>query len=248
MIDNVESHGDASATGLRDSTPCFAERSEAWECETAVEKLGPQEGSSSQSGAEMDAFAQSHAIYQGGGRQRLEMEARLLARQTDDEIARAMGLSPEVAAAYERRFYTVRNMLHAKVYILYEKIGLNPSMMTGETRIDTLMKLSVYLHGPMMIPAWLAYLDRLAHPMPPPVDLQTREGRDIQAIERYVAVAGLSSDQAAKLLMKMLPHLARGSAKRRSRRSKSIGSRDDLAAAVFQWIKNESGRNPCREL
>lgn len=159
---------------------------------------------------EMPAFVQARALSLSPGRQRLELECRLLARQTDQEIAQAMGLSPEVVATFEGVFYAVRDWLHASGLILFQVIGVPAATAEGGPGIPTLMKLSSYRHGPAVIDAWLKYLDRVANPSAGPLDLGTPDGRAVASIEFFVAAASLPSDEVTNMhLLKAFPLLAR---------------------------------------
>jgi hypothetical protein len=57
-------------------------------------------------------------------RRRWELESRVLARQTVDEIADVMGLSRDVVNMYERLFFDVRGTLDAKSHIMHRVIRL----------------------------------------------------------------------------------------------------------------------------
>ena len=54
---------------------------------------------------------------------KLELEASILARQTDREIADATGLPDEICSIYEKVFFQVRDRLDAIDYIMIEVIG-----------------------------------------------------------------------------------------------------------------------------
>lgn len=59
----------------------------------------------------------AHQLHEYGGDQREEVQARLLARQSDEKIASKTDLPPEVVRQYESSFYTVRNSLKARYWI-----------------------------------------------------------------------------------------------------------------------------------
>ena len=159
---------------------------------------------------EMPAFVQARQLSFSPGRQRLELDCRLLARQTDQEIAEAMGLSPEVVATYEGVFYAVRDWLHARVLIQFQAIDLRGVPVDGGPGIPVLMKMSAYNHGPLVIDAWLGYLDRLANPSTGPLDLSTPSGRAVASIQFHVAAASLPCDDATNMqLLKAFPLLVR---------------------------------------
>ena len=60
----------------------------------------------------------AHCIREAGGPLQLEIEARLLARMTTEEIAESMGISRGVVEAYEAMFFSVREFLDCKEWIL----------------------------------------------------------------------------------------------------------------------------------
>lgn len=59
----------------------------------------------------------AHRIYKQNGQPRWEMQARLLAGQSDQEISSAMGYDTGVVAAYAACFYDIRDRLSAADYV-----------------------------------------------------------------------------------------------------------------------------------
>ena len=69
--------------------------------------------------AENGPLCQAHDWYINGDHERRAiLEARILARQSDGEIAQLVGLLPAAVAWYERIFFNVRDRLHARIWIL----------------------------------------------------------------------------------------------------------------------------------
>jgi len=68
----------------------------------------------------------AHQLYLSNGPSRWETEARILAGQTDDEIACSTGLAPAVVATFEQFFFNVRDRLAAVDLILFDVIGYRP--------------------------------------------------------------------------------------------------------------------------
>jgi hypothetical protein len=67
------------------------------------------------------ALIEALEVYQGGGQLRWELEARLLAGQTDEDITAATAVRAAVVAAYERHFFAAP----ARVGSIYLQIYAN---------------------------------------------------------------------------------------------------------------------------
>jgi hypothetical protein len=110
----------------------------------------------------------AHQLYQSETPSRWEVEARLLAGQTDNEIALSTGLPPAVVAAFERFFFDVRDRLAAGDYILFGVIGYDVVGGFREGDLRTLWAYFAYSAGPKFfelvqavsqdrsLPAWVA--------------------------------------------------------------------------------------------
>lgn len=94
-------------------------------------------------------------LYQSWHRQRLEMEARLLARQSDTAIALALKIPAPTVQAYRDLFFDIDDRLQASTYISQVVIGVHPGRQPTD---EQLFKLQAYSHGPQVIPVWLDYL------------------------------------------------------------------------------------------
>lgn len=73
--------------------------------------------------AEQSAMAIAHELYREHGLRRAEIEARLVAGQSDEEIAETCGVPPDVVAAYERLFCCIRYCRTATDYLLIHLVG-----------------------------------------------------------------------------------------------------------------------------
>lgn len=93
----------------------------------------------------------ARAIRFGNQVRRHEVEARLLAAQTDHEIADRFVLQPEAVALYERLFFDVRARLDATSYIHHTVIG--PIIPPGRDAPDRtrLLKLLAVRGGPAVL-------------------------------------------------------------------------------------------------
>jgi hypothetical protein len=96
-----------------------------------------------------------------------ELEARLLARQSDGEIAGRMGLAAAVVAAYHDVYYCVRPRLDAAFYIL--TVAMDEKLHRNLTEDDRglILKLFAYQQGPLVLDL---LLDFWAHPPHMPND------------------------------------------------------------------------------
>lgn len=77
-----------------------------------------------------------------------EVEARILAGESDAAVAERAGLQPEDVAAYEKLFFNVRDDLHRTTYIFHQVLG--PAVQRGlySREWDLLWKLYGYMRGP----------------------------------------------------------------------------------------------------
>jgi hypothetical protein len=77
-----------------------------------------------------------------------EVEARLLAGETCDQIAAKCGLAAEAVAAYHALFFHVQDRLGASSYIIHTVLG--PKIHDGltEADVDVILKLFGYRGGP----------------------------------------------------------------------------------------------------
>jgi hypothetical protein len=96
----------------------------------------------------------AYRLWRGLPRPRWELEARLLAGQTDHEIAARMGLEADTIGAYEVLFYSVRDGLGATDWI-YVVIGLRPDQALDPGDAERIVKLYAYHHGPGVFDALL---------------------------------------------------------------------------------------------
>jgi hypothetical protein len=84
--------------------------------------------------ADYPALAEAHALYTGEPLKRWELEARVLAGDSDEVIAARCGLSAAAVAAYHATFYEVRPHLHAATHVVNVLIG--PKVHHGLTAHD----------------------------------------------------------------------------------------------------------------
>ena len=92
--------------------------------------------------------AEAREIWEAHGEVRLELESRVLARQSDVAIALAMDLPAETLQAYCDLFFDLRDRLNVKGYILWGVVGVP---LEGGCSPHQLMLLSAYHHGPLVV-------------------------------------------------------------------------------------------------
>lgn len=146
---------------------------------------------------------QAHDIWKAATRERLEIETRILARQTDTEIGFEMNLPPETVQAWHDLFFHVRDRISATSYVTFQIIGLDPQRPLTPIQ---LMQLCVLHHGPHLIEPWFEYLkeERKHH------GLETPEGRLAASLDLLLAVHSLSDDEKTRWsLVKGIPFLVK---------------------------------------
>lgn len=99
-------------------------------------------------------------VSEGCERARCALEARLLARQSDEEISSKLTTMPEAVAAYEQLFFNVRDRLDNADYIVARVLA--PTMSNGyETAsLDLSAKFFGYFAGPQVLDYILHGYDR----------------------------------------------------------------------------------------
>jgi hypothetical protein len=102
-----------------------------------------------------DAYYLSRQARQAEPLKKAEVEARLLARQTDDDIAARCGLAAAAVGAYHALFYDVRDCLDAEIHIYTVVIGHKAFAGLTGNDVDVLLKMLGYAHGPLMVDAAL---------------------------------------------------------------------------------------------
>ena len=133
----------------------------------------------------MKAAAAAREWWAARARQRLLthfVEARLLARQSVEEVATICGLSVEAVVAYEKIFFQVLGRLKAFLFIIPNAIGIP----LGEDELreedtEKFIKLYAYQKGPMFLEIVLRYF-RNGVQMPKQFDQASRAELDELAL------------------------------------------------------------------
>ena len=116
---------------------------------------------------------------------RAEVEARLLARQSDESIAGLCALSPAAVRLYHEFFFDVRPYLQAEFYIFAKAIG--PKVLSGLTGDDhdLLLKMAGYALGAAAVDQLLAYW---ADPPVWPVSLAQLDGPALETLQSKLRI------------------------------------------------------------
>ena len=112
--------------------------------------------------ADYPAIFYAHSIYEkvtpNDQAVRWGVEARLLARQSNDEIARANGCSAETIEAYEALFFNIRDRLDCRDFIFNIAIGPPPAPGLKNGVNGWLLKLFGFVGGPFVVDAMLGHI------------------------------------------------------------------------------------------
>jgi hypothetical protein len=146
-------------------------------------------------------------IHRNNGNVRLELECRLLARQTDEQIAKIMSLPVLVVSMYERIFFDVRPRLHASDWIVKSAIGNRFVTETGQPNIGTIARQFSYFGGPVVLAMVLPRLLDGRALSDAPLDLENQEDRRTMRVRLLVQSMTMPKDwKTARELLKLWPH------------------------------------------
>ncbi len=155
---------------------------------------------------------------------RIELEARILARQTDVAIGLEMNLHPAAVQAFRDVFFHIDDRIDQVGYILHRVIGL--SVVAPAPPVEV-MKASAYFHGSLTIPPWLELLK--GNGVQDPENLETETARTRESIEIFLTTRALpDSPEIQRSWRKLAPYLFEIS----SKRVKPITARNAFSAAV----------------
>jgi hypothetical protein len=127
----------------------------------------------------------------------LLVEARLLARQTSEDIARLTGVAVDIVDAYERFFFACRDRLGARDWILCQAIYKNGDGLP-EPKTAVVFKSFAYFGGPRIVDAVAPYLVGGQALFEPGLDLSTASGRREQMVRLAVASYLLPDDEKTR--------------------------------------------------
>jgi hypothetical protein len=143
---------------------------------------------------------QALELYQSQGQLVWELEARILAGQTDQEIEEATAVPAAVIAAYEHAFFNVRNRLEAEDYISIVVIERSNFCELDESDLKGLWAHYGYSAGPRMLELVMAV--SLGRPLPEWALREAPSAADAEVLElriRAMLIAETGPLTAAKL-------------------------------------------------
>ena len=94
-------------------------------------------------------LAAAHAIVEQDGPRRWEVEAQLLAGQTDEAIGAQCDLPPDVVKCYETVFFSVRSRLGARMWVCNQVIGSGIHRGFSDDEVGPLWATYAYFGGPI---------------------------------------------------------------------------------------------------
>jgi hypothetical protein len=132
----------------------------------------------------------AHRLYEHGAELRFEVEARLLARQSADEIAASTRLLPPTIDAYEAIFFNVRDRLNAGDWVVGTLIGQGLTSGIGPWPVSEVWKVLASAGGSPVLDVVLAATSERPNRNSYPAELLLRVRR---LVNFYLAPADLST-------------------------------------------------------
>lgn len=143
-------------------------------------------------------FHGAHQVRASGGMRRLELEARLLAKQPPEEIARRIGIRPAVIDTYRALFFDIADRIDALDYVVQQAIKQKDAFGRHDEIRAVFVRSVGYFGGPLVLESVLAYFKTAGNRAQRPLDLSTADGRLQRRIELLFAVFELTfMDRAA---------------------------------------------------
>ena len=151
-------------------------------------------------------FFGARFLRKGDPWRRLELEARLLAGQSDEDIARLVATTAAAVQRYAQLFFDVRGRLRARDYIIHRAIrrGLGPDVPAG---LASFVRGVAYFGGPLVLDATLVALGPSGSLVQVRADLGTSEGRQADRIRTAAQAHLLGKSKAGLKLLRALPEL-----------------------------------------
>jgi hypothetical protein len=138
-------------------------------------------------------------LRQGERRRRYEAEARLLAGQSNQEIADHLGVDAEVIGAYEALFYSVRDRLTCSDWVAACVLG--PGLWEGFDvgDVERLWKVIAYQYGPLIFDA---LIENVREDGRPPADPELAE--QLELLVTLTAMPAIPKNATAVLRLDAL--------------------------------------------
>jgi hypothetical protein len=123
---------------------------------------------------------------------RWAIEAHILAGETDDEIAKKAGCTPETINAYEAVFFNVREKLNNVEYVANVVMGEAVARGVTERQYDLLWKLFGFRGGPHVLDALITKFTSVRRPQKAEEVSQFFQESTINSMRHKAAVAALT--------------------------------------------------------
>lgn len=123
---------------------------------------------------------------------RWAIEAHILARESDEEIAKKVGCSPETINAYEAVFFNVREKLDNIEYVANVVMGEAVARGITERQYDLLWKLFGYRGGPHVLDAMITKFTLVRRPQKADEVSQFFQESTIHSMRHKAAIAALT--------------------------------------------------------
>lgn len=133
----------------------------------------------------------AYQIFREDGPLRWELEARLLAGQSDEEIADRCEVTAAVVCRYEELFYAVRNVRMTHNYLSHHVVSTGVSDGFGDKEVRRFWAWATWTGGPVLLDGLVDSLRRARRPdEPATLSVYLCEGVDVpKELQSYVAAA-----------------------------------------------------------
>ncbi len=154
----------------------------------------PCRGATANNAAQTDdaELRQARALFEEGGPVKLQVEARVIAKQDTSEITRHTSVPPAVVHAHESVFFDCRDKLDARDWVATHVINAGVYN-TVPPRAAVALKVFAYDSGSLVLEAVIPYLLGGQDPFEPVSDVSSLEDRKEQSL-RLAVVAHLLPD------------------------------------------------------
>lgn len=156
------------------------------------------------------------AWHTAGGPMVVQLQARLLAAQTPNEIACILGVTAEQGFVYEQLFYNVRDRLTARDWILVNAIRSPPFIARVGPDPAATLRAFGFDGGPVILDRVVPYLVDGKDLFAPDLDLSTKAGREEQAVRLAVVSELMPLDEWTSMRCQRLMVMLREWDQRRS--------------------------------
>ena len=134
----------------------------------------------------MPLISAAYKLHEAGGELELELQARVLAGHTVEELAKMFGMDRAIINMYQRLFFTVADRLRARDWILMQAINI------WDKTPESLIKWLGYFGGPLVLDCFLPYLltnSRSVHKSPYSAAEAQGHGSQRRVVQEYLVAA-----------------------------------------------------------